>query len=669
VERSRSIRPAPYIDGPAQLQQDAQILEWEDTGEQFRQYLNTPEAGTTRLVELMANAGQGKTFLLEQLAHTTATAYVPDDYPQPFLLIVDLLGRYVGTIDDALAGALANTYRFPGLSQRDIALAISQRWIHLALDGFDELAARIGPRDAFLRVTELLDQLQNSGTVILSARSAFFELYQISSAVRSYLKPQRGSYSTALLRLGAWSPREGALVFARLGSLEPDRDLQGLLDAFGGDSSLILQPFFLTRLAALWKSGERFADAAEKRDPQWRTAYIIGELVEREATTKWTDPHKNEPILTADQHATLLEGVAEEMWRAGTFRLSAEELRIAAQLALSDLQLPQVVAQGVEDRIATHAAFIARDRGFSFIHDRFFHYYLGRRLASLLHAKAAASLQAVLEARELPPEVCDWANWMLRTESGKRTDAVSVLQHLRDSNPAAATTESNAGLMIARLLHDAPQGGEVRGIAFLGDGFRGRAYTNVRFVECAWWQADLLGATFVECEFDHCTFGDIAIDEGTSFARSKLVDCEFQGMDLRGERQVFDPARIVQVLQQRGALVHSTHDQPHAAPLHSIDQRVLQGLAKLVRKAERSCDFTEQDVTDYLPHARQLLKLGIEAEVLRHSNRITSGPHKEFLRFRVDRQLFLRGEAQRTGDDRIDRFWDELQRLRPAKRA
>ena len=138
MDKISQSRPAKYVEGPASLEIDQAVSVWKETAREFRTFLNEQEVGTTRLVQLMAGAGQGKTVLLEQLARQSAGEYVADIYPTPFLLTVDLLGRYVGTIDDAIAGSLNNTYMFPGLTQRDVALCVRNRWMVLALDGFDD---------------------------------------------------------------------------------------------------------------------------------------------------------------------------------------------------------------------------------------------------------------------------------------------------------------------------------------------------------------------------------------------------------------------------------------------------------------------------------------------------------------------------------------------------
>ena len=200
LNRAGGKRPGGFVEGPATLVTPSGRTEWSRALSDLREYLLTAEPGSTRLVQLMAKAGQGKTVLLEHAAMQLAEQYQPEAHPIPLLLVVDLLGRYVGTIDDAIAGSLNNTYLFPGLTQRDVALCIRRRWLSLALDGFDELVARVGSRDAFLRITELLDQLRESGTRILSARESFFELYHLlrfeptSSQREVAIKRRRSSY-------------------------------------------------------------------------------------------------------------------------------------------------------------------------------------------------------------------------------------------------------------------------------------------------------------------------------------------------------------------------------------------------------------------------------------------------------------------------------------------
>jgi hypothetical protein len=380
LDKTIGDRPVPFVEGPAECLSGKAAQTWPNSVASLRQHLNEKEAGTTRFVQLMAPAGQGKTVLLEQIALENARAYQPHEYPVPLLLPVDLLGRYVGTIDDAFAGSLNNTYKFPSLTQRDVIECIRHGWLILALDGFDELVARVGARDAFLRISDLLEQLKGTGAVVVSARESFFDLYRITAAIRTYLQPKLGSYDTSVVKLLPWDRPQGVKVFRALDSPTPEADLDALSSVFEGDTDIIYQPFFLTRLAKLWRAGERFGGAGTASGGQARKSYVIETFIQRETTEKWKDRQGN-PLLAAEGHNIMLAAVAEEMWRAGAFRLHLDELKLAAEVGIHQLGLPPSLVEDVKAHIPTHAVIRAADRSYAFHHDLFFYYFLGYEVA------------------------------------------------------------------------------------------------------------------------------------------------------------------------------------------------------------------------------------------------------------------------------------------------
>ena len=319
-----------FIEGPAEvLEFPSNTPEHSSKAKSYlKKWLTRPSFGNTQLIELMAPAGQGKTVLLEYISLDAAISYQPDPVPLPLLLVVDLLGRYVGTIHDAIAGSLSNTYTFPGLTGRDVAFCLRQRWLNLALDGYDELVARVGTREAFLRTKELVDDLEESGTVVLSARDTFFHLFEIEASIRTYLQPRRGNYSIKVFNLRPWSEDQGREVFQLLGSSQPNEDLRGLLDTFADDKELVFRAFFTMRLAKAWLEGERFGNMSTPQSKFDRWNYVIRVFLEREATEKWRT-RDGIPLLSIDNHVEVLGAIAEEMWRSGAFSLMKEEVDIA----------------------------------------------------------------------------------------------------------------------------------------------------------------------------------------------------------------------------------------------------------------------------------------------------------------------------------------------------
>lgn len=659
IDRASAARPTRYIEGSSEVTIGDSISNWRETSSSFLEFLSEQALGTTRLVQLMAGAGQGKTVLLEHLSKETASAYQPDPYPAPFLLTVDLLGRYVGTVDDAIAGSLNNTYMFPGLTQRDVALCVRRRWLILALDGFDELVARVGSRDAFLRITELLDQLKSAGTVILSARESFFQLYQISAAIRSYLQPRLGSYTTAAVRLLPWTEEQGRNVFTSLGSTSPETDLQNLLDAFGHDESIVLQPFFLTRLASLWMRGERFSEASSVTDPRWRTQYIIETFIERESKTKWIN-RDGQPLLSREGHTTLLAGIAEEMWRSGAYRLSDEELRIATQMTLAGSELPALILEAISERVPTHAALMAKDRGYTFLHDRFFHYYLATRLSESLAANNEVSTRAILGTRDLSPDILSWAEWIFSRDAERRNSALQYTLAL-SNEPTDKVLEGNIAQLLGLLLGGEETPYTVQGLAFSGETLRERRYIGQTFDRCEFWQLDFRDTVAENCVFSGCQFGEVLVNEGTRLQGSVLSDCTIRSLELTGDRLYYDPTSIIRELEQLGARVEASRAvEAQAAFAARIVPEVSDAIAKIIRKTQQTYDVSSSDIEEVFHDPRGLIRIGIDRGVLREIEKSASGPRKQFYRFTVDREMLLRGQAEITGDSRIDNFWEAL---------
>lgn len=665
LKRAAETRPAAYTDGKATVQSDIGLNKWNGTEAELLLFLKSQVLGSTRLIQLMAAAGQGKTVLLEQVAMATAARYRPDPYPEPFVLLVDLLGRYVGTIDDAIAGSLNNTYMCPGLTRRDVALCIQRNWLVLALDGFDELVARIGPRDAFLRISELIDQLKGAGTVLLSARETFFESYQIAAASRSYLQPRVGGFELSEIKLLPWTEEEGVRVFASLGSKTPDADLDSLLSTFDEDRAIVLQPFFLTRLANLWQKGERFESGPSGGDPHSRTEYIITTYIQREMSDKWVD-REGRPLLDVDGHTALLSGLAEEMWRSGAFRLGVEEVQLAAELALDRLGLPMATREKVVTRAATHAALMPKEGGFAFVHDRFFYYYLSRRIVALLVSGDSANLRALLEPKELVSDVVVWLNWLIVRDGQSVQPVLSTVLELAKLQSPLKLLETNVAHLLGIMLTRSEEPVTLDDIVFAGDDLRGGRYRKLTFQRCKLWEIDLSGTALEECSFMSCDISSMRIDTATRFTGTKFYNSIIRAVDVMGERILFDPDEFWQLLRSRGGSHQAIEDvEERAALAKRVNPSVVDFVAWLIRRTRRASDIAMDEIEPEFGHAKRVVKIGLEKGVWKEHEKTTRGPRRTFIRFAVDKQLLLRGQAELVGDIRVDGFWEGLAKSFP----
>lgn len=662
LEKAAQNRPVGYVDGEARFVVASAEGHVTPASAGLQRLIDEAEPGSTRLLQIMGGAGQGKTMLLESVALARARQYRPEAHPVPILLPVDLLGRYVGNIDDAIAGSLNNTYLFPNLTQRDVALAIKLRWLVLALDGFDELVARIGARDAFARITELLDQLGGQGTIILSARESFFELYQISAAIRTYLQPRRGSYSTVRIELLPWRAEQGVQVFGDLGSQQPEDDLAALTSAFPGDEDLVLQPFFLTRLAERWRSGERFAEAGALVGRLHRISYMIDRLLDRESGLKWTDQEGGAPLLDPRGHARMLGGIAEEMWRVGAFRLDADELRLAAEIGLVPEQLSRETLEAVRARVPTHAALMPKDRGYGFLHDRLFFYFLGHRIAELVERRDVAALRALFEQREFSPELVDWIVWHWRRGHTAIDDGLALLNDL--AGEAEAVGGTNLGRLSARLLDSSERAGaHLRQQVFAGDALKGARLARVTFEACQFWHCDLTGASLTECVFRGCDIGDLLLDGRSDLSGSEFENTSIFSIAVSDRGTFFAPELVGEVLRQHGAAGFRPEEtEPASRPTMRASVHAAHVVEQFVRHSQMTCDFAVEEMEEqYGRIAKDIVRIGVETGVLRRVTKSVAGPRRSFVRFSVDRDSLVEGQiAEAVPDAAIERFWSAL---------
>jgi hypothetical protein len=658
-QRLQEKRPVPFVDGPVDVSTGARSPQRRESAAQaLGDLLSSPEYGTTHVVQLMANAGQGKTVLLEHVAMEAALRYQPNANPNPLILPVDLLGRYVGNVDDAIAGSLNNTFASPGLRQADVLVCLRKNWMILALDGFDELVARVGVANAFAHITDLVDQLNGYGTVVLSARASFFELYEISSGIRRFLVPKRGTYSSSVVKLAGWTETQGFDVFRAIGSEKPEADLTSLLELFHEDRDVVFHPFFLTRLATLWKGGERFEQLPGQTDALARAKWVIETFVERENRDKWTST-SGTPLLAREQHIQLLGGVAEEMWHTGAFRLRPDELRLAAEIGIMDLNLDREVLDQVKERAPTHAAFIESGGYVSFFHDQFLSYALGHRVAYYLRTGKEDSLARLLLPRTLPPDATKWTAWSFKQFGGIADDAAATANRFAAKGFGSMAQAESIGRLLAEILAGETGPHELVKQRFFGDSLKDRTYHNLTLRSCSFWEADLRGTGLLNCAAYECEFGGVIIDKTTLLSGSKLSTCRFSGLQVEEGGSAYSPLEIERILRQRGAMLEMPRTNAISVTKRAAEAAITV-VEEIIRRSERTCDVALEDLEQDFLLAPKILRAAEKTGVMKRIQRPTSGPKKAFYRFQVDRNQILRGQGAIVNDESIDGFWREL---------
>ena len=128
----------------------------------------------TTILYITSNAGEGKTFLINQMAKEQAQRYL--DRKANWLLVpIPLGGKHFLRFDDIIVGALQNRYRFPFLYYNSFLALVRMGVIVPAFDGFEEMFVESSSGEAFSAMGILVSALDSRGALVVAARKAYFE--------------------------------------------------------------------------------------------------------------------------------------------------------------------------------------------------------------------------------------------------------------------------------------------------------------------------------------------------------------------------------------------------------------------------------------------------------------------------------------------------------------
>ena len=146
--------------------------EFQDTLQSLTSLIENDNTFVTNVYYLIAEAGEGKTWLMNQLARKQAEDYLHRK-TKWILLPIMLSGRPFLRLDEMIIGTLANFYRFNSYYIESCIELIKQGHIVLGLDGFEEMFVRGEEGEIVSSLGNLLHRLDSSGTLICSTRNAY----------------------------------------------------------------------------------------------------------------------------------------------------------------------------------------------------------------------------------------------------------------------------------------------------------------------------------------------------------------------------------------------------------------------------------------------------------------------------------------------------------------
>lgn len=238
-------------------------------------------------------------------------------FAHPLYLYIDCSAIQLRSLEDAIA---AEVNRLDVMLTPDRAFSMCRNGLLVLLvDGFDELLGGVGYTDALQVLRGVLRKLGQSGTMLISARSAY-----LANQYRDNLEAS-GDLSTVvshqLLNLEPWSLSEVEGLFKNNPNWLPFRS------AIGNEELALLRLPFFARVFDAWVLTHSDVRHGDIRLVQMMLdAYLDREMKKLHAGT-FTD-------VTQDQLSELLHECCSEMFVAGSTDLDQEQFLLCASVAL-----------------------------------------------------------------------------------------------------------------------------------------------------------------------------------------------------------------------------------------------------------------------------------------------------------------------------------------------
>ncbi len=596
--------------------------------------------GLTNLFFLKGAAGAGKTTLLREATALQAERYLAGESDFLFFY-VSAQGRELSNLRDAFSGELDD---LRATFTRDAVATLTRAGVLVPIvDGFDELLGTAGYSGAFSSLQTLLTELEALGTLVVSARSAF---YDIEFLGRSRGRPSDTDMAITTVDLMPWSDAQLSdyLVRERAGQ-NTAHTLKVLEHLSPEDRELLKRPFFASQFELFVNDGVAASDSG-------LLEHLITAYIDREAEKIVNS--NGDPVLPPDGHRYLFELAVSEMWESEARQLSAEDLRTIAELVSEKFGLDSDQAGQLRAKVTSYAGFRPRrgrhrsQANFAFEHEVYFDYFLGSAIQRLLRESHLDELVRFFDRGVIPQSVLASA---VRALSRAEPPHSSLLRC--STGIAYENRRRNLGGLVLAYAREVQrlENATLQGLCFI-DVISGAAqFRDVRFGDCQFISADLRNAVFEDCDAETSSFDGIKLNETSKLDIRGL----HPGTNIRilhdGQNgEVYAPSAIAEILERHGAPVD---DGKPEAPHYS---EKAQGLIKLLERAARAYNRSKILYEGDNQHPSllgsplwpDLKRLLVKHDVVSEEMRESRGANVLGYRLRVNVDELLAGQ---TGDD------------------
>jgi hypothetical protein len=568
------------------------------------EFLARRPAGMCSVLYLTSDAGEGKTTLINTLARQQAIAY-KERRTDWLLLPFSLGGNPFLRLDSVIAAGLLNQLRIRRFYLDAFLHLVRLGYIVPALDGFEEVFVETSG-EAVSSLGNLISDLRGEGTLMIAARTAYFEFKRMDRHARLFDAIPSFEVGFGRVSLLRWTKNEFVTYCRAAGVKDADALYDDLACRLGPNHALLTRAFFVSRIAELAQTveGVKFLQEVE---PQVQNSFrpFIDRILEREVREKWIDKYNQpaEPLLDVSEHHELLRLLAEEMWTSKRGSLPKDTGDFLADIYCESRKKSPTITRQVKERLPHHALLVADAAGtqISFDHEHFREFFLGEQLGEYIRSRSESDIRKLLRVDSVPSWTLDSAVALAVRSGEDPASLIAAISEVATTEGPTSFVRENGGGLCLRLAEKGAGCGSpaiIRSMTLPQDALAGRILKNADF-ECCYFRSTTIAGQFEQVAFKQCEFEHIEVEDSFAFHGITFEDCSVHGLTVfRGEHAVdlYNPADIQTYLVKSGAVFFKANQMVPITDALPVDDDEIKIVRKLLLVFRRATQVSESVV-------------------------------------------------------------------------
>ncbi|SEJ03613.1 hypothetical protein SAMN04487995_3148 [Dyadobacter koreensis] len=517
----------------------------------LREKLGQRIPGTTGVVYLTCDAGEGKTTIINHLAVHQAELF-KKKRTDWLLVPIPLGGRPFLRFDDIVIASLVNRLRFRLFYYESFIEMVKLGLIVPAFDGFEEMFMVSSSGEALSATGQLMTKLNSSGNVLIAARKAYFDYKGFGAQAKLFDTISMDSVSFAKIGINRWNKTQFE-AYALSREIYNGEEVYELIESqLGSDHPLLTRPVLVNQLLSVVGNDNNLDKISSSQlNSIDYFPNFVDTIITREADTKWIDTSgENKPLLTVSQHYELLAALAEEMWLNNTDSLSLSIVDLLADLYSESNGFSVQISRQIKERLKQHALLIKAEvaNQLKFDHEEFKEFFLGVSFFNALAANRIQEFKNLLRKGLIFGQTIDvLANYGRKEEKIKIQDIAKIFKIIQLTENTASYVKENCGSLILKILSGKNSVGIIlENYSFPVDSLKGVTLNNLVIRNSHFQPTAIFSTNIQNSLFEFCTFDSLEIIKNHNVIdHSILHDCEIVAVQNSiTELEFYDPYNI-----------------------------------------------------------------------------------------------------------------------------